>query len=129
MKFRKIMSIVLGVGAIGLLSSVFAVLQGKLFPQANEMFSHPLSSAPEVTQVFVKLACIYISCMIGGVVTTSISGNLKEGLIVGLLVMIIIGWLWYNAIYPIWFWPLLIAGVVPFVIIGYKIRRSFISNK
>ena len=129
MKFRNIISIVLGVGAIGLLSSIFAVLQGKLYPQANHMFSHPLLSNPEVIQVFVKLACIYISCIIGGVLTTSISGNLKESLIVGLLIMIIIGWLWYNAIYPIWFWPLLIAGTIPFVIVGYKIRRSFNSNK
>ena len=129
MKFRKIISIVLGVGAIGLLSSVLAVLQGKLFPQANEIFSHPLLSEPEVTQVFVKLAGIYISCMIGGVLTTSISGNRKECLIVGLLIIIIIGWLWFNAIYPTWFWPLLFAGTIPFVIIGYKIRRSINSNK
>lgn len=129
MKFRKIISILLGVGAIGLLSSVFAFLQGKLFPQADEMFSHPLLSDPEVMQVFVKLACIYISCIIGGVLTTSISGNLKECLIVGLLIIIIFGWLWFNAIYPIWFWPLLIAGIIPFVILGYKIRRSFNSDK
>ena len=129
MKFRKIISIVLGVGAIGLLSSIFAVLQGKLYPQANHMFSHPLLSNPEVIQVFVKLACIYISCIIGGVLTTSISGNLKESLIVGLLIMIIIGWLWYNALYSTWFWLLLIAGIIPFVIMGYKIRRSFNSNK
>jgi len=129
MKFRNIISIVLGVGAIGLLSSIFAVLQGKLYPQANHMFSHPLLSNPEVIQVFVKLACIYISCIIGGVLTTSISGNLKESLIVGLLIMIIIGWLWYNAIYSTWFWLLLIAGIIPFVIMGYKIRRSFNSNK
>ena len=129
MKFRKIISIVLGVAAIGLLSSISAVLQGKLYPQANHMFSHPLLSNPEVIQVFVKLACIYISCIIGGVLTTSISGNLKESLIVGLLIMIIIGWLWYNAIYSTWFWLLLIAGIIPFVIMGYKIRRSFNSNK
>lgn len=129
MKFSKMISIVLGVGAIGLLSSVFAVLQGKYYPQANEMFSHPLLSNPEVIQVFVKLACIYISCIIGGVLTTSISGNLKESLIVGLLIMIIIGWLWLNALYPTWFWPLLMAGIIPFVMIGYKIRRSFNANK
>lgn len=129
MKFRKIISIVLGVGTIGLLSSIFAVLQGKLFPQANVMFSQPSLSNPQVIQVFVKLACIYISCILGGVLTTSIRGNLKESLIVGIIIMIIVAWLWANAMYPTWFWPLLIVGIIPFVLIGYKIRRSFDSDK
>lgn len=125
MRLRQIIAIVAGVGIVGLLSSIFAVLQGRVYPEANENFNQAMVNHPDAIQLIIKLACIYLSSIISGVVTTSISGNLRENLVVGVVTITIIGWLWINAINPAWFWALLMVGIIPSILLGYKLTCSY----
>lgn len=39
--------------------------------------------------------------------------------------MSVIIWLWMNAIHPLWFWALLLFGIIPFVLIGSQFKKHF----
>lgn len=124
MNYRKILSVIVGFGTIGLLSSVFAKVQGMLFPSSLEIFINQELAATNVSQFIIKLMCVWISCFLGGLITTKIGGKAKENLIVGTLIMLVVGWLWLSAVNPIWFWVLMILGVLPCVFLGYKVTSA-----
>lgn len=124
MNYRKILSVIVGFGTIGLLSSVFAKVQGMLFPSSLEIFINQELAATNVSQFVIKLMCVWISCFLGGLITTKIGGKAKENLIVGTLIMLVVGWLWLSAVNPIWFWVLMILGVLLCVFLGYKVTSA-----
>ncbi|SDI70325.1 hypothetical protein SAMN05421846_11217 [Chryseobacterium taeanense] len=121
MNFRKILSVIVGFGTIGLLSSVFAKVQGMLFPSSLEIFINQELADTNVSQFIIKLFCVWVSCFLGGLITTKIGGKARENLIVGTLIILVVGWLWLSAVNPIWFWVLMILGVLPCVFLGYKV--------
>ena len=125
MKRKDVVSVLLGVFCIGFLSSVFAYLQGRLYPEANKILGNPSVNVFATIQLIVKLGCIYSSCIVGGIVTAQISKTINAVFFVGVIMLLIVGWLWLNTIYPIWFWVLLITGVIPFILVGYRIVRRF----
>jgi biotin transporter BioY len=125
MKRKDVVSILLGVFCIGFLSSVFAYLQGWLYPEANKILGNSSVNVFATIQLIAKLGCIYISCIVGGIVTTWISKTINAVFFVGVILLLIVGWLWLNTIYPIWFWVLLMTGVIPFILLGYGIVRRF----
>lgn len=130
MKTKAIVSILLGVFCIGFLSSVFAYLQGKLYPEANKILGNPSVNVFTSIQLVIKLGCIYSSCIVGGMVTTRISETIKANYVVGIILLLIVGWLWLSTVYPHWFWALLMAGVMPFILLGYHIiRRLYVYKK
>lgn len=124
MNFRKILSVIVGFGTIGLLSSVFAKVQGMLFPSSLEIFINQELAATNVSQFVIKLMCVWISCFLGGLITTKTGGKAKENLIVGTLIMLVVGWLWLSAVNPMWFLVLMILGVLPCVFLGYKVTSA-----
>jgi hypothetical protein len=121
MNFRKILSVIAGFGTIGLLSSVFAKMQGILFASSLEIFTNQELAATNISQFVIKLICVWVSCFLGGLTTTKIGGKAIENLIVGSLIMLVVGWLWLSAVRPTWFWVSLILGVLPSVFLGYKL--------
>ncbi|KQS27915.1 hypothetical protein [Dyadobacter sp. Leaf189] len=126
MKFSKILSVVLGFGTIGLLSSVLAKIQGYVFPGSLELFDNSIAGSHDITQYVIKLFCVYISCFMGGVVCASLKGGQQEILIIAGCITIVIGWLWLSVGQPIWFWTFLVSGVFPFSVFGSRnniIRR------
>lgn len=125
MSFIKLLSPIIGFGTIGLLSSIFAKLQGALFPASLQLFDHLTLTSYEVVQLIIKLACVYISCIAGGVMTSICGGERTQLIIVGISIMSVIIWLWIIAIHPLWFWTLLLVGIIPFVLIGSKVRQAF----
>ncbi|WP_449386856.1 hypothetical protein [Chryseobacterium lineare] len=129
MNFRKILSVIVGFGTIGLLSSVFAKIQGMLFASSLEIFTNQELAATNISQFVIKLICVWISCFLGGLTTTKIGGKARENLIVGSLIMLVVGWLWLSAVNPIWFWVLMISGVLPCVFLGYKVTSAMSKTK
>jgi len=125
MSFIKLLSPIIGFGTIGLLSSIFAKLQGALFPASLQLFDHLTLTSYDVVQLIIKLACVYISCIAGGVMTSICGGERTQLIIVGISIMSVIIWLWIIAIHPLWFWTLLLVGIIPFVLIGSKVRQAF----
>ena len=120
MNYRKILSVIVGFGTIGLLSSVFAKMQGMLFPSSLEIFINPELAITNISQFIIKLFCVWFSCFLGGLITTKIGGKARENLIVGSLIILVVGWLWLSAVNPFWFWVLVILGILPCVFLGYK---------
>ena len=129
MNYRKILSVIVGFGTIGLLSSVFAKIQGMLFASSLEIFTNQELAATNISQFVIKLICVWISCFLGGLTTTRIGGRVRENLIVGSLIMLVVGWLWLSAVNPIWFWVLMILGVLPSVFLGYKVTSAMSKTK
>lgn len=121
MNYRKILSVILGFGTIGLLSSFFAKIQGWLFASSLEIFINQELAAANISQFIIKLFCVLVSCFLGGIATTKIGGKARENLVVGGLIMLVVGWLWRSAMDPIWFWVLMILGALPCVFLGYKV--------
>lgn len=121
MNFRKIFSVIVGFGTIGLMSSVFAKMQGLLFTSSLEIFASQEIAATNFSQFIIKLFCVWFSCVLGGMATTRIGGKPRENLIVGGLIILVVGWLWLSAENPIWFWVLLILGILPCVFLGYRV--------
>ncbi len=121
MNFRKIFSVIVGFGTIGLMSSVFAKMQGLLFTSSLEIFTSKEIAATNFSQLIIKLFCVWFSCVLGGMATTRIGGKPRENLIVGGLIILVVGWLWLSAENPIWFWVLLILGILPCVFLGYRV--------
>lgn len=113
----KLLSILIGFGTIGLIASVFAKMQGIIYPLSMDLFT---GQADDV-QLLIKLMCVYCSCVIGGMVTTRIGGCIRESIIVGVVTVLVIGWLWMSAKGPSWFWLLLMLGGIPAVLTGRKI--------
>jgi len=125
MSLIKLLSPIIGFGTIGLLSSIFAKLQGALFPASLQLFDHLTLTSYDVVQLIIKLACVYISCIAGGIMTSICGGERRQLIIVGISIMSVIIWLWIIAIHPLWFWTLLLVGIIPFVLIGSKVRQAF----
>lgn len=124
MNFKKILSIIIGFGTIGLLSSIFAKIQGIIFPASLLLFNQDTSSFSDIIQLVVKLTCVYLSCIAGGIVTSLCGGRIREQNIIGISIMLVIIWLWISAIRPFWFWALLLTGILPCVLIGAKIKND-----
>jgi len=122
MNFKKIFSIIIGFGTIGLLSSGFAKIQGIIFPTSMQLFNQVTWTSYDVIQLIIKLVCVYLSCIIGGMVTSLCGGENKELYITGISMILIVMWLWVSTIHPSWFWALLLIGILPFVLIGSKIK-------
>ncbi|SEJ69268.1 hypothetical protein SAMN04487995_5967 [Dyadobacter koreensis] len=122
MNYRKILSVIVGFGTIGILSSLFARIQGWLFASSLEIFINQQLAATNISQFVIKLFCVWVSCFLGGIATTRIGGKARENLIVGGLIMLVVGWLWLSAGNPVWFWLLLVLGILPCVFLGYKVN-------
>jgi len=124
MNYRKILSVIVGFGTIGLLSSLFARIQGWLFASSLEIFINQQLAATNISQFVIKLFCVWVSCFLGGIATTRIGGKARENLIVGGLIMLVVGWLWLSAGNPVWFWLLLVLGILPCVFLGNKVTSA-----
>lgn len=123
MNFKKILSILTGFGTIGLLSSVFAKIQGVLFPASMQLFDQFILTSEDIIQLIIKLVCVHVSCIAGGVVTSLCGGEHKQQYITGAIIILVVIWLWITTIHPSWFWALLLAGILPCILIGSKIKR------
>ncbi|UZT99042.1 hypothetical protein ODZ84_05575 [Chryseobacterium fluminis] len=121
MKLNKILSVIAGIVTIGLLSSVFAKIQGALFPASLELFDRMSWSFSDNIQLVLKLICVYSSCILGGMAISFCGGASRQHYIVSGAIMLVVGWLWLNTAHPVWFWALLIAGILPFIMIGNKL--------
>lgn len=126
MNIKKILSIIIGFGTIGLLSSVFAKIQGILFPPSMQLFEQTIWTSDDIIQLIIKLVCVYISCIAGGMLIYLCGGEKRQLIIVGVSIMSVIIWLWINTIHPIWFWTLLLVGIIPFILIGSKAERILV---
>lgn len=124
MNFKKLVSPIIGFGTIGLLSSAFAKLQGVLFPISLQLFEQVNWTSYDVIQLVIKLACIYISCIAGGLAISLCGGENSQLYITGLSTCLVVIWLWITTIHPVWFWSLLLLGIIPFVLIGNKIKQA-----
>ncbi|MGI9649985.1 hypothetical protein [Chryseobacterium sp. RLHN22] len=126
MSLKKILSIIIGFGSIGILSSVLAKMQGILFPNSMQLFEQTIWTSHDIIQFIIKLACVYFSCIAAGIITASCGGEKRQQIIVGISIMSVIIWLWIIVIHPLWFWALLLAGIIPFILIGNKIKQTFL---
>ncbi|MEN5232958.1 hypothetical protein [Sphingobacterium faecium] len=124
MKFKKIFSVIAGFGTIGLLSSLFAKIQGILFPASMELFGPMILTFSDHIQLLIKLLCVYTSCILGSLLTVFCGGSKNELYIVGGSITAVVGWLWFSAIHPLWFWGLLSVGILPLVLYGRNIYLS-----
>ena len=123
MNFKKIFSIIFGFGTIGLLSSVFAKIQGIFFPASMQLFNLLTWTSYDIIQLIIKLVCVYLSCIAGGMVISLFGGEKREQYITAISILLIVIWLWISTINPLWFWALLLTGIIPFVLIGSKIKK------
>lgn len=123
MNFKKIFSIIFGFGTIGLLSSVFAKIQGIFFPASMQLFNLLTWTSYDIIQLIIKLVCVYLSCIAGGMVISLFGGEKREQYITAISILLIVIWLWISTINPFWFWALLLKGIIPFVLIGSKIKK------
>ncbi|MBW8686990.1 hypothetical protein [Chitinophaga rhizophila] len=128
MNYIKILSVIVGFGTIGSLSSLFAKVQGWLFASSLEIFINQELAVTNISQFIIKLFCVWVSCFLGGIATTKIGGKARENLIVGKLIMLVMGWLWLSVVNPIWFWVLMVLGVLPCVFLGYKVTYAEMSK-
>lgn len=129
MNLKKTFSIIIGFGAIGLLSSIFAKIQGMVFPASMKLFDQVTWTSYDIIQLIIKLVCVYLSCIVGGILTSLCGGENKEQYITGIGMILIVIWLWISTIHPSWFWALLLIGILPFVLIGSKIKRTILCGK
>ena len=120
MNFRKILAVLIGFGTVALLSSVFAKIQGVLNPMSLALFTSNSSETTDTLQLLIKLLCVYSSCIFGGMMTTMVGGRIRENSIVGGITVMVVAWLWLSVVNPLWFWILLILGVLPCVLLGNK---------
>ena len=123
MNFKKILYILIGFGTIGLLSSVFAKIQGILFPASMQLFDRATWTYDDIIQFVIKLVCVYVSCAAGGVMTSLSGGERKQLYITGGAIILVVIWLWITTIHPSWFWVLLLLGILPCILMGSKIKR------
>lgn len=121
MSIKKILSIVIGFGTIGFLSSVLAKIQGILFPSSLELFEQVNRTSDDIIQLVIKLVCVFLSCIIGGIVTALCGGENRQQYITGISMTFVALWLWISTVHPLWFWAFLSVGILPFVFIGGKI--------
>ena len=124
MGIKKILSVVIGFGSIGLLSSVLAKIQGILFPSSLELFEKVTWTADEVIQLVIKLMCVFLSCITGGILTALCGGENRQHYITGISMTFVALWLWISTVHPLWFWALLSVGILPFILIGGKIGQK-----
>jgi len=125
MNFKKILSSVIGFGTIGLLSSILAKLQGAIFPASLQLFEQVNWTSYDVIQLVIKLVCVYISCIAGGLVTSLCGGENRQLYMTGISIILIVIWLWTITIHPLWFWTLLFVGIIPFILIGSTVKKAF----
>ncbi|MDJ1506130.1 hypothetical protein [Xanthocytophaga agilis] len=119
MKAKQIISILAGFGAIGLLSSLAAHIQGIIYPESVKLFDHIVVSKANSIQLLIKLSCVSTSCFMGGILVAWLGGNKNAATITGISIVMVVAWLWIHTIYPIWFWTLLLTIVIPIVRLGY----------
>jgi len=124
MTLKKIFSVVTGFVTIGLLSSAFAKIQGLLVPASMHLFDQETWNFFDTIQLVIKLGCVYISCITGGLITSLSGGENKQHYMVGISIMLVVGWLWISTVHPTWFWLTLLVGILPSVILGSKMRRT-----
>lgn len=122
MHFKRIFSIIVGFGTIGLLSSLFAKLQGAIFPASLKLFELDTWTSYDVIQLVIKLVCFYMSCIVGGMVTSLCGGKNKQQYITGMCISFVVIWLWISTINPTWFWALALSGIIPFIQVGKKLK-------
>lgn len=125
MGFKKILSVVIGFGTIGLLSSALAKIQGILFPSSLELFNQIIWTSDDIIQLVIKLICVFFSCISGGIVTALCGGENKQQYITGISMSFVALWLWISTVHPLWFWASLLVGILPCVLIGGKIQQSY----
>jgi len=114
---------------MGLLSSIFAKIQGMVFPASMQLFNQVKWTSSDIIQLFIKLVCVYLSCIVGGIVTAVFGGGTKEHYIAGVSMMLIVAWLWISTIYPSWFWASLLIGILPFVLTGGYLKQIITVKK
>ncbi len=124
MKLRKIIPVVGGFFTIALLSSVFARIQGAFGPSANDWLGQAVIHRSAIPFVALKLSGLFLSCSLGGIVSTRLGGTRKASLLVGVITSLMIGWLWFHTVHPIGFWILLLLGVIPSVWAGYRMSTQ-----
>jgi len=124
MSFKTILSVPVGFGTIGLLSSALAKIQGILFPVSLQLFNKSVLTSDDIIQLVIKLVCVYLSCIAGGFVTALCGGENRQQYIVGISMTLIVIWLWISTVQPFWFWILLLPGILPLVLIGGKIKQK-----
>lgn len=112
-----------GFGTIGLLSSVFAKIQGMFFPSSIQLFDQVIWTSHDILQLIIKLGCVYLSCIAGGIVIALSGGEKRELHITAISIILIVIWLWVSTVHPLWFWALLLTGIIPSVRTGSKIRQ------
>jgi len=99
-------------------------MQGILFPTSMQLFEQTIWTFDDIIQLIIKSACVYFGCITGGIVTASCGGEKKQQIIVSISIMSVVIWLWIIVIHPLWFWALLLAGIIPFILIGNKIKQT-----
>jgi hypothetical protein len=129
MNLKKIFSSIFGFGTIGLLSSIFAKIQGMVFPASVQLFNQVKWTSSDIIQLIIKLVCVYFSCIVGGIVTAVFGGGTKEHYITAISIMLIVIWLWIRTIYPSWFWASLLIGILPFVLTGGYLKQIVTVKK
>ena len=128
MRLRNIISVLLGFSSIGLLSSIFAKFQGAIYPSSLLMFNQSEFCPNYMIQLAIKILCVWISCIFGGIITSSVGGKSRELLVVGFSILLVVAWLWLSIIHPVTFWILLILGVLPSVFLGGRIVKYINSR-
>lgn len=120
-RYKQALSIAVGFGAIGLLSSIFAKIQGIIYPESLTILGRSGLSVADNMQLVIKLVCLALSSLAGGMLVKWIGGNRRASIIAGVLIMAVIGWLWLNTGQPAWFWIVSFVQVMPAVLLGYKV--------
>ncbi len=124
MNLRKTVPVAGGFFTIALLSSVFARIQGAFGPLANDWLGQAVIHQSAIPFVAIKLLGLFLSCSLGGIVSTRLGGRRKASLLVGIITCLMIGWLWIHTVHPIGFWVLLLLGVIPSVWAGYRLTTQ-----
>ena len=129
MRYRQSLSIAAGFGAIGLLSSVFAKVQGIIWPVSLTVLGRPGLSNADCIQLVIKLICLALSNVLGGMLIKWIGGNRRAGILAGILIMAVIAWLWLNTRQPDWFWIISFVQVIPAVLLGGDLITRYLSHR
>lgn len=129
MRYKQLLSIAAGFGAIGLLSSVFAKVQGIIWPDSLTVFERPELSNADCIQLVIKLICLALSSVLGGMLIKWIGGNRRASILVSILIMAVIAWLWLNTRQPAWFWIISFVQVIPAVLLGGEFIIRYLSDR
>jgi len=120
---RQIASVLLGLLLINLLGSLFVCIQPLIYPQYSGAAGRANLNHFDMIFLTVKLAYICLSCVLGGIVTALIGRSWKANLATGVILatLVSVSGLRLKTYYPIAFWLLLIALIIPSLLSGYWI--------